>query len=142
MTSLIFPDVNVWLAILLEQHAHRNSARAWWDNEESGDIAFTRLTQLGLLRLLTTAAVMSGRPLTMSVAWAAYDQLYTDDRVVFVDEPRDLDRAFRSYTSGGLTSPKLWADAWLLAVAQLLQARIVTFDKGLASHSKSVILLS
>ena len=91
MSSLIFPDINVWLAILLNKHAHRELAKAWWDLEECETIAFVRLTQIGVLRLLTTAAVMNGQPLGMSEAWEAYDKLFFDERVVFLDEPHGLE---------------------------------------------------
>jgi len=37
-------------------------ARRWWE-QETGIIAFSRLTQLGFLRLMTTAAAMDGKPL-------------------------------------------------------------------------------
>jgi len=73
MTSLSFPDVNVWLAVLLADHMHRASARKWWESDASAIIAFSRFTQIGVLRLLTTAAAMSGKPLTLSAAWHACD---------------------------------------------------------------------
>lgn len=141
MNSLIFPDINVWLAILLNKHAHRGLAKAWWDVEESQTIAFVRLTQVGVLRLLTTAAVMNGQPLGMSEAWKAYDQLFSDERVAFLDEPRGFEQRFRTHTTQKKSSPKLWADAWLLAFAELAGARLVTFDKALAARSKNAVLL-
>ena len=42
---------------------------------------FTRFTEISVLRLLTTAAAMDGKPLHMDQAWEAYDRLYDDDRV-------------------------------------------------------------
>ena len=82
MTSLSFPDVNVWLALLYEDHVHRATALTWWKSEAGDRIGFTRLTQMGVLRLVTTAAAMNGQPLTMAEAWQAYDRLFEDDRVV------------------------------------------------------------
>jgi hypothetical protein len=70
MTSLSFPDVNVWLAVISPDHVHRAAARRWWDSDASEVIAFSRFAQIGVPRLLTTAAVMNGKPLTMSAAWA------------------------------------------------------------------------
>jgi predicted nucleic acid-binding protein len=64
MTSSSFPDVNLWLAPLREDHNHRASALSWWNNNDSGQIGFCRFTQLGVLRLLTTSAAMNGKPLT------------------------------------------------------------------------------
>jgi len=68
MSSLNFPDINVWLAIAAPEHVHAAIAKGWWE-QETGAIAFCRLTQLGFLRLMTTAAVMDGKPLTMTEAW-------------------------------------------------------------------------
>jgi predicted nucleic acid-binding protein len=59
MTSLSFPDVNVWLAVLLADHVYRAPARKWWESDAPAIIAFSRFTQIGVLRLLTTAAAQS-----------------------------------------------------------------------------------
>jgi predicted nucleic acid-binding protein len=81
MASSSFPDVNVWLALLLENHTSRAAARNWWESDQSEVIGFSRFTQIGVLRLLTTGAAMNGKPLTMNQAWKAYDRLFEDDRV-------------------------------------------------------------
>ncbi len=83
MSSLSFPDVNVWLALATTEHVHHGLAVRWW-NEASGPIAFSRITQLGFLRLMTTAAAMDGKPLSMAAAWNVHDRLFEDDRVVCV----------------------------------------------------------
>jgi hypothetical protein len=62
MNSLSFPDIHVWLAVAAPEHVHAPMARRWWE-QETGIIAFSRLTQLGFLRLMTTAAAMDGKPL-------------------------------------------------------------------------------
>lgn len=139
MSSFSFPDISVWLAIAAPEHVHARIARAWWDEETDG-IAFCRLTQLGFLRLMTTAAVMGGKPLKMNEAWRVYDRLYKDDRVAFADEPPAVERRFRSRAAGGTASPKMWADAWLLAVAEAAKGRLITFDKTLAVRGAICLL--
>jgi len=141
MTSLSFPDVNVWLALVLDDHVQRTEALRWWDEFESGTIAFCRVTQLSLLRLLTTAAVMNGKPLTMSEAWNAYDALFEDWRVAFIDEPAALTPAVRRLTSGSSSSPRQWADRYLSAFALQCGGSIVTFDRALAANSAGSRLL-
>ena len=131
MRPLSFPDVNVWLALLLADHVHRKKAVAWWDATDD-TIAFTRFTELALLRLLTTAAAMNGKPLSIDQAWRAYDRLFQDDRVAFIPEPKEVEDRFREIARGGLASPKLWADAWLLAFARAAGGTLVTLDNGLA----------
>jgi len=139
MSSLSFPDINVWLAVAAPEHVHAAIARRWWE-QETGAIAFSRLTQLGFLRLMTTAAVMDGKPLSVAEAWRVYDRLYDDDRVMFISEPPGVEKHFREKASGRTASPKLWADAWLLALAQAADGILVTFDKALASRGAHCLL--
>jgi uncharacterized protein len=140
MTSSSFPDVNVWLALLLENHVHRALVRQWWESAESS-IYFLRLTQVSVLRLLTTSAAMNGRPLRMTEAWIAYDSLFDDDRVAFVDEPAGIEIAFRRYARKHHASPKLWADAWLLAFAECAGGAVITLDQALAARASHTVLL-
>jgi toxin-antitoxin system PIN domain toxin len=139
MSLLSFPDINVWLALAAPEHVHSALARRWWDAED-GTIAFCRLTQLGFLRLVTTAAVMDGKPLTISEAWRVYDRFYDDDRVTFISEPPEVEKRFREKAAGKTASPKVWADAWLLAVAQAAEGALVTFDKALAPRGACCLL--
>lgn len=138
--SLVFPDVNVWLALSIE-HIHQDLALNWW-RRETGAIGFCRFTQSGLLRLLTTTAVMGGNPLTMHQAWEAYDQLVSDDRVRLVPEPEWIENDLRRFSSGKNPSPKLWADAYLLAFATQLGGVLVTFDRALAQRAGHGLLLA
>jgi toxin-antitoxin system PIN domain toxin len=139
MSSLSFPDVNVWLALAAPEHVHAAAARRWWEHE-TNSIVFSRFTQLGFLRLMTTAAAMDGKPLTMIKAWHVYDRFFEDDRVGFVTEPPEVETRFRKYTAGRTASPKLWADAWLLAFAQAAQGTLVTLDRGLAALGAHCLL--
>ena len=139
-SSLSFPDVNVWLALLLENHAHRRATQKWWQSTDA-TIVFTRFTELSVLRLLTTGAAMDDKPLSMNDAWRAYDRLYEDDRVVFMPEPPDVEKRFRQNTRARTPSPKVWADAWLLAFAESADGILVTFDRALAARSAACLLL-
>jgi predicted nucleic acid-binding protein len=127
------------MALILEHHVHRRPARAWWQTSD-GPIAFTRFTQISVLRLLTTAGAMDGQPLAMDAAWRAHDALYADDRVALLDEPVGAEPRFREYTAGRTASPKLWADAWLLAVARAAEGTVVTFDRALAARGALCLL--
>jgi hypothetical protein len=139
MSSLIFPDVNVWLALATSEHVHAVAARRWWE-AETNHIVFSRFTQLSFLRLMTTASAMDGKPLTMTQAWHVYDRLFEDDRVGFVAEPLDVETSFRRSTSDRTASPKLWADTWLLAFAQAAEGTLVTFDRALAARGAHCLL--
>ena len=130
MSSLNFPDINVWLALSTTEHIHAAIARRWW-RQESGRIAFMRLTQMGFLRLMTTAGAMDGKPLSMDEAWRVHDRFYRDDRVLFIAEPPDVEERFREHAAGRAASPKVWGDAWLLAFAEAAKGSLVTFDQAL-----------
>jgi len=131
--------MNVWLALATVEHIHSAPAKSWWESED-GTIAFCRLTQLGFLRLMTTAAAMDGKPLTIAEAWRVYDRLYDDDRVTFVAEPVEVEKKFREKAVGRTASPKVWADAWLLATAQEAGGVLVTLDKALAGRGARCLL--
>jgi len=137
--GLSIPDINVWLALAAPEHPHNSRAEPWWRQHE-GQIAFVRLSQLGFLRLTTTAAAMDGKPLTIDEAWRVYDRFYDDDRVAFVAEPSDMEKRFREKAVGRAASPKVWADAWMLAMAGAAGGVLVTFDKALASRGTHCLL--
>ncbi len=104
-------------------------------------IAFCRLTQLGFLRLMTTAAAMDGKPLSIAEAWRVYDRFYEDDRItIFSQEPPEVEKSFREKAAGRTVSPKVWADAWLLAFAQAAEGVLVTFDKALEPRGARCLL--
>ena len=128
MSSLSLPDIYVWLALLIEDHIHGPSALAWWHTSRSHLAAFSRVTQTGVLRQLTTPAAMNGQPLSMAEAWSAHDYLHLDDRVVLLPEPPALERAYRNAGSNDRGSPKLWADAYIAAFAETAGAQVVTLD--------------
>jgi len=140
MTSLSIPDVNVWLALILGNHTHRHSALDWWSRTE-GVIAFSRLTQISVLRLLTTSAAMDGKPLTLARAWATYDKLFSDSRVAFLPEPSDLENQFRRASTSGAASPKVWADAFLVGMVIGHRAQIVSFDRALQTRAADCLIL-
>jgi hypothetical protein len=75
-------------------------------------LVFCRLTQLGLLRLLTTAAVMGDEVMTQPQAWGAYDRWHHDPRVELVDEPAELEAKFRVLTRLRQSATKEWADSY------------------------------
>lgn len=133
--------MNVWLALLLADHVHRPAASEWWESETADAIVFCRVTHVSVLRLLTTAAAMNGKPLTRKQAWRAYDRLFEDDRVALVREPEGLEEPFRKLCGAGAASPKVWADAYLAAFAARLDATLVTFDQALEKRTASCLVL-
>jgi predicted nucleic acid-binding protein len=55
---ICLPDVNLWIALTSNRHLNHTRAKAWLEGMEGVRIAFCRITELGLLRLLTNQHVM------------------------------------------------------------------------------------
>ena len=81
MTSSL-PDVNVWLALAAEGHIHHAPAMEWFSTQPDDSVAFCRVTQMGLLRLLTNSNAMGRGPRTLAKAWEVYEQMRFDRRIV------------------------------------------------------------
>ncbi len=123
MTDL--PDVNVWLALVDENHIHHESACAYWQDRSAPEIAFCGVTALAFLRLSTHPKVLS-RPLTSGEAWDIY-QRYRMEVGFMVDSP-EIDRGFMDLTRRMDFPHHLWTDCYLAALARFRNCRIVSFD--------------
>ena len=141
-TSFLFPDINVWVALTHGQHVHHVIARDWFASLDADErFCFCRFTQLGLLRLLTAAAVMGDEVLDQREAWSVYDRWRQDDRVTFLEEPPGLEQRFRGLTRLKHPAPKHWADAYLIAFAERGQLTLVTFDRTFRGKARPLVLL-
>jgi toxin-antitoxin system PIN domain toxin len=130
------PDLNVWLALSWADHRHSPAAWDWFSSLKSTDpIGFCRFSQFGMLRLLTTSAIMGKDVLTIDEAWKVYDRWLQDARVGMRGEPAGFDGILRASTRpvAKLASPKALGDCYLIAASQSLDATLVTFDKALAA---------
>ena len=137
--TLFFPDLNVWLALSDSGHVHSDKAWNWMNSlPRDAKLIFSRYTQIGLLRLLVSPAVMGEATLSLGKAWGVYDRWLEDPRVEFYPEPRDADLAFRRFTAPFTAQKvsKVIGDCWLLAYAAELNARLVTFDRALNEFSR------
>lgn len=128
-------DVNFWLAWAVEDHIHHTIATNWYRETPEADLLFCRITQKGLLRLLTNPHVMKGDVLTGPGAWRAYDTLRSNRRVGFAGEPPGLEQAWRAATQDSLKGPNFWTDAYLTAFAMAAGFVVLTFDRELAKRA-------
>jgi len=122
------PDLNVWLALADPDHVHHPRAREYWKRESLVEIAFCRITTLGLLRLLTNSKVMRGEPFSPCEAWAAYRAFATLPEISFLEESLVAEEAFTRWTDRLGFPVHRWTDAWIAAIAFSAQARAVSFD--------------
>ena len=120
--------------------SHRHSASAWrWFRSLADDeVLYCRLTQLGLLRLLTTKAVMGDDCLTVGGAWDVYETWLRDPKIEFRSEPADVGGLFRHATArfSKTAAPKALGDCYLVALSQATHTTLVTLD-GALSHLAS-----
>jgi len=142
MSSPLFPDVNVWVALTAERHSHHAIAKQWYDGQSSAEtFVFCRQTQLGLFRILTTREVMQQDVVSQQECWRIYDRWAATGQVEWADEPRTLETPLRALTKGVSASPKAWMDAYLAAFAEAAGLTLVTFDRVLAGKAKGSVLL-
>ena len=142
MTSRLFPDVNVWVALHHQIHAHHVVATRWFEALPPGTVlAFCRQTQMGLFRLLTTEAVMGDEALTQRECWTLYRKWITEGNARLESEPAGVGQAFEQRTTADNLSPKTWTDAYLAAFAEAGKLTLVTFDRALAGKVKGAVLL-
>lgn len=134
-------DVGVWLAAVWGGHVHHPRVAAWFDGQTS-DLRLCRVTQMGLLRLLTNQAVMGEDVLARADAWRVIDRLRADDRVQWAGEPAQLEQAWRAISARDDNSHKLWTDDYLAAFAQAAGLALVTLDTGFERRYRSITVTS
>ena len=128
------PDVNVWLALVNEQHVHHNAAVDYWNRVAAGRVFLCRITMLGLLRLSTNRSVMGGTPFTVGQAWDALQRIVDLPEIGFQGESDGLDATLRRFSQlDGFRSAD-WTDAYLAALASQAHLRMVSFDRGFARY--------
>ena len=143
LRSFLFPDVNAWIALTLESHVHNAIAARWLDGlSRDSSLCFCRITQLSLLRLLTTQVVMGSEVMSQAEAWRVYDRWLEDTRVVFLNEPAELEPAFCAHSRRRDPPSKNWTDAYLIAFASASGLTLVSFDQGLQGKTKDLLLLT
>jgi toxin-antitoxin system PIN domain toxin len=131
---MYLPDINVWLALAFASHKHHRAASDWFETVQDDQCAFCRFTQVGFLRLAPTPKILNQAPLTLMKAWRSYDDLYDDPRVVYSDEPEDVEMFWREYTRRRTVSPKVWNDAYLAAFGRAADFELVSFDQALKQY--------
>ena len=133
------PDVNVWVALTIGEHIHHASATAWLSNCHADIIVFCRVTQMGLLRLLTNSQVMAGDALTPAAAWRSVDAYLADSRFGMVAEPANFEEHWRALSKRPSGGPNFWTDAYLAALVAAGGHTLVTFDKALRQYKSAKV---
>lgn len=114
---------------------------SWLESIEAAEVAFCRVTQMGMLRLLTNQTVMGTEVLSSSRAWQVYRTMLADERVQFAPEPFSMEQEWRKLTSQSTPSPNVWTDAYLAAFARAGGMQLVTFDRAMPTLAPEALLL-
>jgi hypothetical protein len=88
--------------------------------------------------MVSNPAIMGDDAIDRSQAWRTFGQLWGDERVVWADEPAELDAVWRAISARDDKSHKLWADDYLAAFAQASDATLVTLDCKVPARYPSV----
>ncbi len=143
--SASLPDVSVWFALTISGHSHHEAAREWFNGlAPAHEVFFCRISQTGLLRLVTTASVMAGyrrSPLSNSQALGMYREWLGLASVHWAEEPTNLDRTWSALASRSSASPKLWMDAYLAAFAINAGSCLVTCDKAMKQFTGTEVMV-
>ncbi|MGQ0510099.1 MAG: TA system VapC family ribonuclease toxin [Betaproteobacteria bacterium] len=128
------PDLNVWIALSVDNHVHHDRARRYWREEgaQVPKICFCRQTVLGFLRLLTQPKLMGAATCSPAQAAARYEALRALPEVALAPEPAGCEAAFLGYARTPGFPARLWSDAYLAAFARSAHLRLVTFDADFA----------
>lgn len=127
------PDVNVWIALAIAEHVHHKAAQEWLDTGDAS-IAFCRITQMGLLRILTNRHALGSDTLSPAQAWGAFDAFLNNSRISQIEEPPDLEHHWRASTVHKQEGSNWWTDSYLAAFAAAASLTLVTFDAQLANR--------
>jgi toxin-antitoxin system PIN domain toxin len=132
MTCL--PDVNVWIALIVAEHVGHKLAADWYGGPDWETLVFSRVTQMGFLRLLTNRHVMGKSVVDAVGAWKILDRIRRNRNIVFVREPPGIEDAWRSLTPNRTVGRNAWTDAYLAAFAEVAGFTLVTFDRGFTKY--------
>lgn len=124
--ELMFPDVNVLVALTNPSHVFHHEAHGWLAGAER--YATTPVTETGLLRILLNPAV-TGQAITREGALAVLSGVRADARAVFLADDSSL--AAAAVDTTGLAGHKQVTDWHLLNLAARHDGILVTFDRRL-----------
>ena len=139
--TTFLPDVNVWLALASSRHIHSQVCSEWLNSLGAEAVVFCRVSQMGLLRLLTNESAMGKDVLSSREAWHVYIAILQDQRVSLLAEPFNLEPEWQRLMSQDKPVPKVWTDAYLAAFAISGGMQLVTLDRAVLSLTNQALLL-
>lgn len=131
------PDINVWLALAIEEHPHHAIATNYWQSLQVPGrpekyLWFCRVTMLGLVRLLCQPKVVGNGALALGSAFKVYQRFRDLPGIGLLPDSERCDQTLKSLVDSDILSPlppRLWTDAYLASLAASSGARLVSFDR-------------
>lgn len=133
------PDVNVWLALAIQEHPHHEAAASYWTSHAGEARFFCRVSAMSLVRLLAHPRLMADKPLTPAKAWVLYRKFAALPGVAMLAEPEGLDADLHALIEPKLPA-RLFTDAYFAALAGKAQVRLVTFDRDFERFDRLALL--
>ena len=127
-------DASVWVALSVTDHEHHGRALRYWREQGSSELAFCRMTELALLRLLSGPALLGEDRLDGEAAWQALRTWRSSPVVSRLEEPDGLDEILGAWGAQLDIRGADWTDAYLAAFATASGARLVSFDADFARY--------
>ncbi len=126
-------DVNLLFALLYDRHEHSEQGQRWLARITApGSVGICRVVEMGVLRLLTRAAVMGANVISPAAFWRGWEVALSDDRLIRLAEPPRLEACWRALcealTPGSVADTVVYIAAFALAG----DLTVATFDRGFA----------
>ncbi len=121
-------DVNVWLALAIDEHPHHRAALKYWSGHAHIRKLFCRPSAMGFVRLLTQPKLMGDSALELAEAWRLYESYVSMPHVALMNDPDGVDVQLSGFIAKQLPA-RLLTDAYLASVGACAGLRLVTFDK-------------
>ena len=133
-------DVNVLVALFVEDHPHHGAASQWWDEVASTGEPFTvpEMVWVGFIRLMTGGRTPIA-PVDFATAWEfASAVMAQPSHAGYVSSPRTLEE-FARLGIGARAAGNLVTDTYIAACAATYGATVVTFDRDFRKFDKVLV---
>jgi toxin-antitoxin system PIN domain toxin len=129
MAAALF-DINFLLALAWPHHQFHAVASTWFARHKGKGWATCAVTQLGFVRLSSNRNYLGGEVKTPAEACQILTELIRHPRHQFLP---DLEAPIHFREFSRIMDHRDVTDAYLVGVARVAAARLVTFDRGIAS---------
>lgn len=122
-----FPDVNILIALVDDEHAHHRKASDWFENDRRQEWATCPITQNGCLRIVSQPRYSNSMSIA-DVMRRLHELTDTTDHQFIADDISLLTPGRIDINE--VSSHRQLTDVYLLALAVTHGLRFVTLDRG------------